>query len=101
MSIDDVERDMERLNDVGGPGSIIKTGPTKPKQPILKDPWIHRSKRMKCKTCMWFVYKKIATPTAIGRCRRHAPTMDGYPVVFDADWCGDHKLDENKDTLNF
>jgi len=21
--------------------------------------------------------------------------MSGYPVVFDTDWCGDHKLDEN------
>lgn len=31
----------------------------------------------------------------IGRCRRHAPTMNGYPVVFSDDWCGDHKLDEN------
>lgn len=31
----------------------------------------------------------------IGRCRRHAPTMNGYPVVFASDWCGDHKLDEN------
>ena len=31
----------------------------------------------------------------VGRCRRHAPTMNGYPVVFNNDWCGDHKLDEN------
>ena len=31
-----------------------------------------------------------------GRCRRHAPTMQGYPAVFGNDWCGDHKLDENK-----
>lgn len=22
--------------------------------------------------------------------------MNGYPVVFETDWCGDHKLDENK-----
>jgi hypothetical protein len=21
--------------------------------------------------------------------------MSGYPVVYDNDWCGDHKLDEN------
>jgi len=27
-----------------------------------------------------------------GRCRRHAPTMTGYPVVFENDSCGDHKL---------
>lgn len=32
--------------------------------------------------------------TNIGRCRRHAPTMNGYPVVFVNDWCGDHKLNE-------
>lgn len=22
--------------------------------------------------------------------------MAGFPVVFDTDWCGDHKLDETK-----
>lgn len=32
----------------------------------------------------------------IGRCRKHAPTMDGFPVVFPGDWCGDHKFDEEK-----
>ncbi len=32
----------------------------------------------------------------VGRCRRHAPTMNGYPAVYMTDWCGDHKLDENK-----
>jgi hypothetical protein len=32
----------------------------------------------------------------IGRCRKHAPTMSGYPAVYMNDWCGDHKLDENK-----
>lgn len=31
-----------------------------------------------------------------GRCRRHAPTMSGFPAVFGHDWCGDHKLDETK-----
>lgn len=54
------------------------------------DPWAHRSVGMRCKTCMWFASKG---PT-IGRCRRHAPTMGGYPVVFVTDWCGDHKLNE-------
>ena len=72
-----------------------------------EDPWKHRSKGMVCATCMWNVAKKIAqshsqsNPTAepqavLGRCRRHAPTMSGYPAVFPNDWCGDHKLDENK-----
>jgi len=32
----------------------------------------------------------------VGCCRRYAPTMSGYPVVFVNDWCGDHKLDEGK-----
>ena len=78
------------------------------------DPWKHRSANMKCATCMWYV-KKEAVPDPvkeaslavhgvgtkgvigleIGRCRRHAPTMTGYPVVYITDWCGDHKLGEN------
>lgn len=36
----------------------------------------------------------LPTVPALGRCRRHAPTMNGYPVVFESDWCGDHKLNE-------
>ena len=71
----------------------------------MSDPWKHRSQGMKCGTCMWFVAKiailpgTIDTPSPvynIGRCRRHAPSMGGYPVVFVNDWCGDHRLDENK-----
>jgi len=58
------------------------------------DPWRHRSTGMKCATCMWYVQKEGILN--IGRCRRHAPTMNGYPVVYETDWCGDHKLDENK-----
>jgi hypothetical protein len=75
-----------------------------------KDPWVHRSEGMRCKTCIWFV-PKVPSKEAraertgnsdphvfwdMGRCRRHAPTMGGYPVVFVNDWCGDHRLDENK-----
>jgi hypothetical protein len=67
------------------------------------DPWLHRSDKMRCKTCMWFILKnkgftlpEKVNGAAIGRCRRHAPTMNGYPVVFEDDWCGDNKLDENK-----
>ncbi|MCC6989937.1 MAG: hypothetical protein IT181_13110 [Acidobacteria bacterium] len=59
------------------------------------DPWAHRSAGMRCASCMWFVPKKGAV-VDLGRCRRHAPTITGYPVVFSSDWCGDHKLDENK-----
>jgi hypothetical protein len=65
------------------------------------DPWVNRSWGMRCKTCIWFVPKapKISTASeaeTFGRCRRHAPVMSGFPAVFDDDWCGDHKLDENK-----
>jgi hypothetical protein len=60
------------------------------------DPWVHRSEKMRCKTCMWFAPKKGNNGIVdLGRCRRHAPSMNGYPVVFVNDWCGDHKLNEN------
>ena len=62
-----------------------------------KDSWRHRTIDMRCETCMWFVFKVAeGKPNHLGRCRRHAPTMNGYPGVFGTDWCGDHKLDENK-----
>jgi len=66
-------------------------------QPMIdkKDNWEHRSSKMKCKTCMWFVGKN----EKVGRCRRHSPASGqkiGFPVVFETDWCGDHKLDETK-----
>ena len=70
----------------------------------MGDPWKHRSKGMKCNTCMYFVLKRPDQITKddlprkngyVGRCRKHAPTMNGYPVVFELDWCGDHKLNEN------
>ena len=65
------------------------------------DNWIHRSKGMRCETCMYYVFKRgdhieEGEPSRLGRCRRHAPTMNGWPVLFPADWCGDHKLSENK-----
>ncbi len=61
------------------------------------DPWKHRAQGLRCDTCMWYVAKHApASAEEIGRCRRHAPTMNGYPVVFPVDWCGDHKLDEMK-----
>jgi len=70
---------------------------------MSNDPWKHRSSGMKCTTCMWFAEKALDVSQAgqvpvapLGRCRRHAPTMNGYPVVFPTDWCGDHKLDETK-----
>ena len=58
-----------------------------------KDNWEHRSKNMLCKTCMYFVEKSGGL---IGRCRRSNPTMKGFPALFPTDWCGEHKIDENK-----
>ncbi len=71
---------------------------------LPEDPWVHRATTMRCNTCMFFVIKKPtelgivanAERGFIGRCRRHAPTMSGYPATFESDWCGDHKIDENK-----
>ena len=57
------------------------------------DPWEHRSEGMRCRTCMWYVAKK-GGGREIGRCRRHSPTMSGYPAVYPGDWCGDHKVNE-------
>ena len=58
------------------------------------DVWRHRTSGMRCASCMWFVEK--SEDGTLGRCRRNAPTMSGYPVVFDTDWCGQHKIDEEK-----
>ena len=56
-----------------------------------KDRWIHG--KMVCETCMYYVPKK----GKVGRCRRHAPTMEGWPAVYgDTDWCGDHKLHSDR-----
>ena len=66
----------------------------------MKDNWKHRSKGMRCSSCMFFVPKQTEAVQRedhiIGRCRRRAPSMNGFPVVFSDDWCGDHKLDEEK-----
>lgn len=67
------------------------------------DNWKDRNVGMQCRTCMWFAAKvsgdnpnNETKEINIGRCRKHAPTMKGYPVVWRSDWCGDHKLDETK-----
>ena len=89
---------------VPGPGPVIRMEPDI-EIPGSKDPWVHRSAGMLCRTCLYFVPKELPKPllasqpqlaSPVGRCRRHAPTMSGYPVVFLSDWCGDHKLDENR-----
>jgi len=87
------------MPEIGGGLGMLRGGMGKEEQPSYEqDPWKHRSMSMRCGTCMFFVPKVSDVPrnVALGRCRRHAPTMSGYPVVFSHDWCGDHKLDENK-----
>jgi hypothetical protein len=71
----------------------------------MEDNWRGRTTGMICGTCVFFVDKKSnivqRADHVIGRCRANAPTMKGWPVVFSDDWCGNHKLDENKiDTLD-
>ena len=70
-------------------------------RPDTQDNWVHRSKGMRCSTCVYYVEKRIkgsdgTERKSIGRCRRHGPTLSGWPAVFPTDWCGDHKLDEEK-----
>ena len=79
---------------------------------MQEDPWKHRTSGMVCATCMWWIAK---TPAAgyeetskeyeetrersakLGRCRKRAPLADkGFAPTFETDWCGDHRLDENK-----
>lgn len=66
------------------------------------DNWKNRSKGMICRTCIWFVEKESSSDDpeekaiSFGRCRKHAPSINGFVPVFGTDWCGDHRLDENK-----
>jgi hypothetical protein len=47
-----------------------------------------------CATCRFYAPKDMAL--GMGRCRRRAPTLDGFPVVYQSeDWCGDHKIGTN------
>ena len=78
---------------------------TAPARNTAVDPWANRSQGLRCKTCIWFAPKAPSEDHgegySVGRCRRHAPTISGYPVVFVNDWCGDHRIDENKLTTEF
>ena len=62
------------------------------------DKW-DRKTNFTCISCMYCVPKKSNTNKdveEIGRCRRNAPTMKGYPVIKPYfDWCGEHKLGSN------
>lgn len=66
----------------------------------MTDNWKHRAKGMLCGRCMYWVAKLKESynegDNVLGRCRRYAPSIKGWPAVFDSDWCGDHKLDETK-----
>ena len=53
----------------------------------MSDNWENRSRKMQCKTCIHYCNK---------RCRRHAPTIQGFPAVYETDWCGDHKMDKEE-----
>lgn len=67
---------------------------------LNRDNWKGRRQGMVCETCVFFVpketHKTIDPKGLLGRCRRRAPTMNGFPVVFETDWCGDHKLKERE-----
>lgn len=57
----------------------------------MTDPW-DRKTNFCCDSCMFCVPKNEDQ----GRCRRHAPTMKGYPVIYlFKDWCGEHKIGSN------
>jgi hypothetical protein len=65
----------------------------------MKDAWAGRRTGMDCGTCVFFVKKGDYVDSQkgfIGRCRANAPTIKGFPVVWEIDWCGDHRLDGNK-----
>jgi hypothetical protein len=51
-----------------------------------------------CGTCRYCV----PTNDKIGRCRRNAPTLDGYPIIYILDdFCGNHKLGTNPLAQNY
>lgn len=54
------------------------------------DNWKDKATGMVCATCTNYAPKN----EYIGRCRRNAPTMKGFPAVFPSDWCGDHKMND-------
>jgi len=68
--------------------------------PDRGDKWLHRARTHSCSFCMWYWPKRLEgerlDQAKLGRCKKHAPTLNGFPVVYPDDWCGDHKLDETK-----
>lgn len=66
------------------------------------DLWQDRTLGRRCETCMWWVEKVPKKPitkqySIIGRCRKNAPiVLEGWPPTYPDDWCGAHKMDEEK-----
>ncbi len=60
------------------------------------DRW-DRSTGFCCESCYVYAPKDAEK----GRCRRYAPNMAGYPVVYIDDWCGEHKIGSNPTKENF
>lgn len=61
---------------------------------MTKDNWAYKS-TFCCETCFYFVPKEklISIGKDVGRCRYNPPeVIKGWPVVFPADFCGQHKL---------
>jgi len=50
------------------------------------DNWEKRNIEMICENCAFYINY---------RCRKHAPTMNGFPAVYPTDWCGDHRLSKD------
>lgn len=77
--------------DAAQPGDAESTGDeaeTASVVPTVDDPW-RDQRTFVCGTCRHFRAKTRPK----GRCRRQAPTLQGYPVVFEFELgCGEHKL---------
>lgn len=81
---------------------LIKADPPGSGQLVQPEPgrgapvhvWDHsQGMHCRCRTCAFYVSKVL---TSLGRCRRRAPTLKGWPVVWWDDRCGDYKPDEAK-----
>ncbi len=68
-----------------------------------EDPQEYRDKNMCCETCIWYAQEEPTDGirffnwnTEYATCRFKSPVLGGWPVLYLGDWCGDHKLDEDK-----
>ncbi len=52
---------------------------------MSKDNWDLTTGTRICVNCEYYINM---------RCRRHAPTLAGYPAVYPDDWCGDFKFEK-------